>query len=309
MLNVLQAYQHVLRSELGYREKLVLLGLLSHTSPGYTLAWPGVATLAHETGLNRKAVMRAVGDLENDGFLVVERSEGRGSRYDLRRVFAGDLPRHPSLKRTGDEQGPVPHGYRTGVDRGPVSIADRSRNDTAAVPIRDGTGPDKGLDLSEDLSEELRGTHPSRLDTRPETIPVPEEDGWYRLFESWERALGRPAGDPHSHAPRLGRLWSGGTRPPEFERAAARFLADKHIRAKRLGLAVFCSQFADWTDGATRDAEDPDERKRALRRELERVAADVQMLEEGWEGATDPTKLAVARARKARLEAQLGGVA
>lgn len=46
-------------------------------------AFPGVANLAKKTGLDRTAVMRAVRALEALGELRVQRTFGRGNRYDV----------------------------------------------------------------------------------------------------------------------------------------------------------------------------------------------------------------------------------
>jgi hypothetical protein len=61
--------------------KLVALVVADRCGDKNECAWPSLATLEANTSLGRKSVVRAVRDLEVNGFLVVGRNRGQSNRY------------------------------------------------------------------------------------------------------------------------------------------------------------------------------------------------------------------------------------
>jgi hypothetical protein len=93
--------------------RTLLLILASHTNPDTGWAWPSLDTLAQETALTRRHVIRLVAHLEALGELQVRRGHGRG-HVNFYRVHLHRAPdtgdRSPptqvtSAPRTGDMSG------------------------------------------------------------------------------------------------------------------------------------------------------------------------------------------------------------
>ena len=90
--------------------KLVLLALADRADDA-GLAYPSIATLATDTGLDRKTVMPALAHLESLGLIACARAAGTGSRYQLNLALAPTLNREPQpVPKTGPVQktAPVP---------------------------------------------------------------------------------------------------------------------------------------------------------------------------------------------------------
>ena len=107
-------------------------------------AWPSVAAIAEDLGVNRKTAMRAAGDLEQLGLVVVERRYGAVNRYRI----APDGHENPSPKGTGCQTRPVPQRDRTSPPKGPDQSPKGTRPLEGPVPQRDRTSPPKGPDQS-----------------------------------------------------------------------------------------------------------------------------------------------------------------
>lgn len=70
-------------------------------------AWPSIDKMARALGAHRSSVMRAIANLEKDGWLVVDHNRRRGNRYALNmekvaqvRLNEQDTPRDDHLSRT-----------------------------------------------------------------------------------------------------------------------------------------------------------------------------------------------------------------
>lgn len=61
--------------------QLVLLRVANHVNKDYGYAWPGLTTLAHETGYSRKHVMDVLQNLEEKKELHIDRQTGRSNHY------------------------------------------------------------------------------------------------------------------------------------------------------------------------------------------------------------------------------------
>jgi hypothetical protein len=99
--------------------RLVFLSLAEHHNDKTGLCCPSVARLVECTRLERKAVLRAIAELEQLGLIGVQRKKGCGSRYTLR--FLDQSP-----NGTGDKTGPVTKQASTSPKMG----RDRSQNVT-----------------------------------------------------------------------------------------------------------------------------------------------------------------------------------
>lgn len=80
--------------------RLVLLSLAEHHNGKTGLCCPSVARLVECTRLERKAVLRAIAELEQMGLIGARRKNGCGSRYTLHFL-------DQSQNGTGDKTGPV----------------------------------------------------------------------------------------------------------------------------------------------------------------------------------------------------------
>ncbi len=86
--------------------RTLLLILASHTNPDTGWAWPSLDTLAQETALTRRHVIRLVAHLEALGELQVRRGHGRG-HVNFYRVHLASAPEQaPPGPSTGDRSDP-----------------------------------------------------------------------------------------------------------------------------------------------------------------------------------------------------------
>ena len=119
MFDLLGAQRRIFSSSLKPLERLVALAICnfySHTNPK---PFPGVAELSFRTGLDRKAVMRAITGLEVAGALRVDRAHGVSNRYNLAGIMS--LParaRNQSPTDTSPSETPVPLGDDTSPSGG-----------------------------------------------------------------------------------------------------------------------------------------------------------------------------------------------
>lgn len=94
-------------------QKFVLVMIADHYNDDAHRAWPSVERLSHLTGLHRTSVLRAIGELEDKGLVLIEPwvRQGLGGRlnnryclplYDPQSVPAKRLPVR-ALKSFGDD--------------------------------------------------------------------------------------------------------------------------------------------------------------------------------------------------------------
>jgi len=86
-LNLLEAQRAVFMSDMTPSEKLVALALLNHWSRASD-TFPSVERLATWTSLDRRTVIRVLGQLEERKAISVTRSVGRANRYELGRLMS-----------------------------------------------------------------------------------------------------------------------------------------------------------------------------------------------------------------------------
>lgn len=119
--------------------RLVLLALADHHNASTNLCCPSVARLVETTKLERKAVLRAIAELEHHRIISTERKNGCGSRYTLHFL-------DQSQNGTGDKMGPVTKEDTTSPKMG----RDRSQNGTRN---RERTGKEPGKVLIDEPAE------------------------------------------------------------------------------------------------------------------------------------------------------------
>ena len=88
--------------------QLVLLALAECHNGETGLCCPSIKFISQLTSLDRKAIMRAIKILENGGFILVDRTDGRHNRYVLQ---------ISTVLGTGAEVGPVPKRYKTSAQK------------------------------------------------------------------------------------------------------------------------------------------------------------------------------------------------
>jgi hypothetical protein len=110
--------------------RLVLLSIANHASPDGTNAWPSVATIAAEARVSRSTAFRAIGELEEDGSILVE--HGRGGPEVVR---ADRKPnRYTVVMSSSGSQSDTPSdGVRSARPRGPIHAATGSEDRTRTV--------------------------------------------------------------------------------------------------------------------------------------------------------------------------------
>ena len=83
--------------------KLVAVAIAQYAGASSGLAWPGMGTLAADTGLSRSSVIRSVAQLERDGHLSVTRlrvgTKNTSNRYRLP-AMTGSTVTPPSVCET-----------------------------------------------------------------------------------------------------------------------------------------------------------------------------------------------------------------
>lgn len=128
-----------LTTEPQHGARLVLLALADHHNASTNLCCPSVARLVETTKLERKAVLRAIAELEHQRIISTERKNGCGSRYTLHFL-------DQSQNGTGDKMGPVTKEDTTSPKMG----RDRSQNGTRN---RERTGKEPGKVLIDEPAE------------------------------------------------------------------------------------------------------------------------------------------------------------
>ena len=133
--------------------KLVAVAIASHAGASSGLAWPSLATLAHETGLSRRQVVYSVRDLERGGHLTVTRLRlgkvNTSNRYRLPPMGGVSQPGGGSAQAAlGGSAQAAPEPVRTSE---PVSKAARQRCADCGHnwPKKDADGNDYGDDCHE----------------------------------------------------------------------------------------------------------------------------------------------------------------
>lgn len=111
--------------------KAVLISLADNAND-HGVCWPSIPTIMLRTCLGKTAVIEAIQQLEQSGLLSIERTQGRGNRYQL--TPAADLFQpvrhaHPSATRTGSPAALDPSATRTG----PVRHADPNRKEPSGT--------------------------------------------------------------------------------------------------------------------------------------------------------------------------------
>ncbi len=113
----------------------VLLVILGHADNGSGWSWPSVPTIARESGLTTRSVLRALGALEDRGALLIERTPGRGNRYRIPAPVTagvtGDTGAHEPVTAavpTGDTGGapPVTLAVQTPDSSSHTNVSERS---------------------------------------------------------------------------------------------------------------------------------------------------------------------------------------
>ena len=122
-----------LTTEPQHGARLVLLALADHHNATDNRCFPSVARLVETTRLERKAVLRAIAELEHQRIVSTERKNGCVSRYTLHFL-------DQSQNGTGDKMGPVTKEDSTSPKMG----RDRSQNGTRNRE-RTGKEPEKVL--------------------------------------------------------------------------------------------------------------------------------------------------------------------
>ncbi|MFM2167280.1 MAG: hypothetical protein RIS79_1651 [Verrucomicrobiota bacterium] len=164
--------------------RLVLLSLADHHNAKTGLCCPSVARLVECTRLERKAVLRAIAELEQLGLIGTQRKKGCGSRYTLRFL-------DQSENGAGDKTGPVTKRVSTS----PKTGWDRSQNVTRNHE-RTGKEPIKVCSKTSLEAEEHRSAGTSRsgsqncvvvspvLRERPSNVTFNDRDRWNQLLQT-----------------------------------------------------------------------------------------------------------------------------
>lgn len=93
-------------------------------------AWPSVAQLALDSGVARRTALRCLRELELAGLIVVERTNGRASRYMLTGVRESPVSeRH----RCQSDTGGVSESHGGGVIESPVREREESREESSVA--------------------------------------------------------------------------------------------------------------------------------------------------------------------------------
>jgi DNA-binding transcriptional MocR family regulator len=110
-------------------DKLVLVYLADRANVN-SKAWPHLPTIARQTGLHRRTIMRALERLEAHGHMTVERKAGCSNRYTV----------HPTKDApTGVTKSPVTQCHVTGVTKSPLPVTPRHQHPNPHRTIN-GTG-------------------------------------------------------------------------------------------------------------------------------------------------------------------------
>lgn len=190
---------------------LVLVAVAEHAGDDGTGAYPSLATLATETRLSRRSVLRLLAELEAGGDLAVIRNAGRGNGYVVTLTGAtpdtGDSHGTGATGDTGDAADTGDSGGATSAtgDTGPVPpLAPEPYRTVRTVPSS-ARGP---LDSTDDPLIDLAIA--SRGGRAPSAAFVQQVNRWAERFgdvplaKAVRDAMGRADTDPWASA--VGRL-------------------------------------------------------------------------------------------------------
>jgi len=146
--------------------KAVLISLADNAND-HGVCWPSLSTICQRTCFGRTAVIEAVRYLEDNGFLLADRSNGRHTKYQVvPRLDLFELPkavRQPdqSGRRTGSGGERPPSASRTG----PVREADTNRKEPSKEKSNSdskrGSRLPEGWVPSEELKAWAKHEHPT----------------------------------------------------------------------------------------------------------------------------------------------------
>lgn len=158
--------------------RLVFLSLANHHNSKTGLCCPSVARLVECTRLERKAVLRAIAELEQLGLIGAQRKNGCGSRYPLRFL-------DQSKNGTGDKTEPVTKRASTSPKMGQNQSQNVTRNQerTGKEPVR--VGSKTSLEAEEHRSARMgrsgdqnRVAASPMLRERPSNWTFKDRDRW-----------------------------------------------------------------------------------------------------------------------------------
>jgi hypothetical protein len=143
---------------------LVMLALHADTTDW---AWPSIPTLAAETGLERRTIIRALHELEHSGQLVAHRRPGKTTRYRLVFATRGDMVSRVT-QRHGCHDATVGGDITPrGGDITPPEVVTKSDVEDRAITSSNGNGgvaaPPHGGDAVPDRQANLHGVAHARL--------------------------------------------------------------------------------------------------------------------------------------------------
>lgn len=167
--------------------KLVLLALAECHNGETGLCCPSIKFISRLTGLDRKAIMRGIKTLEDGGFILVDRSDGRHNRYVLK---TSTLSGTDGLSGTGASSGTqaVPH---RGLERCP--IGDTNLEITKKEPKGGFTQENQETQVTQDKQEsqaKKKRSLPKGFKVSESNQKWAKEKGFDRLDEHLEYFVG-----------------------------------------------------------------------------------------------------------------------
>lgn len=157
-------------SELAPTSRLVAHVLAVHMNAARASCFPGMATIARESGLCRRSVVRAVQDLEARGYIaVVERGgtkrsgKARSNSYEARFPTGDTVAPVTQMHRCPDDTNPVTQSHPPGDTESPevvmeLSIEQQRSQATEPEPNTQGPNPEgarKARAMMRDLEHKM----------------------------------------------------------------------------------------------------------------------------------------------------------
>jgi len=124
-----------------WTERYVLLAIADNANDD-GVAWPSIPRLVRKCVLSKSTVLRTIQELEKEGWLTVERHEGKANSYQVN-------TRHPCHADTGVTETPVSQRHRTGVTLTP----DPCQADTRTIKNHKESSNTIIFDVSPDFEE------------------------------------------------------------------------------------------------------------------------------------------------------------
>lgn len=158
--------------EIPSTRKFVLIALADNANDaGY--CWPSISTICERTSLGKTAVIESIRWLEDEGYLVANRENGRKTTYTVA------IKACSTDEQTGSPDGPVPgdnqSARRTGAPDEPVRDTDRSAKQTGSPdgPNRfaSRTGPVRQADTNRHITVK---NQKKKARNAPDPIPPPD---------------------------------------------------------------------------------------------------------------------------------------